>query len=175
MKANLLFLVLITTPFFVSAQANTCLLKTYAYSRTVLGGAPPADVVELGGNVIKAEAKNNKQYYIYLKTCYVSQVTVTSVWIQGTSYSAKAEKAKTPVILTNTSLSTKGLKETLVSKTASNVWEIMLERDDTMLKPAPSMQQLIKSNAIVITGILKGKSFSTFLKNIKELEPLAAL
>jgi hypothetical protein len=76
--------------------------------------------------------------------------------------------------MNNTSLSTKGIKETLVTKSTSPVWQLLLSEDDTILKPTATMQKLIKSNALVITGLLKGKKFSTTLKTLKELQPLAA-
>jgi hypothetical protein len=156
-------------------QTNTCTIKIYGYSRAILGGAAPTEELEMGSDVVKIRPqKANKEYHIYLTSCYTSSVTITSVWINGDGYSAKAIKSKSPVVLTNTTLSTKGIKETLVNKTSSPVWELRLSPDDTMLKPSSTTQKLVKSNAVVVMGIAKGKRFTSTLKTLKELQPLAA-
>jgi hypothetical protein len=43
-----------------------------------------------------------------------------------------------------------------------------------MLKPSLAMQKMTKANALVVTGYLKGKKFTTTLKSLSELQPLAA-
>jgi hypothetical protein len=174
MLKNIFLLLLISLPLLSLAQSNTCLLKTYAFSRAVLGGAAPTEIVEMNGSTSTQPSKNNKQYFIYLKTCYVSQVTITGIWINGDSYTAKAEKVNTPVMLDDGNVSSKSKKELLIPKTTSRVWEVLLSRDETMLKPTRTIQNMIKANNVVITGILKGKMFTTSLKNIKELEAIAA-
>ena len=166
---------LIALPFAVLAQTNSCIIKTHGYSRAILGGAAPTEELEVGSDVVKSGVnKSNKEYYIYLTSCYTTSVTITSVWINGNSYSAKAVKSKSPVVLTNTTLSTKGIKETLVNKTSLPVWELQLSPDATMLKPSSTTQRVINSNAVVIIGIAKGKKFTSTLKVLKELQPLAA-
>lgn len=167
-------MILLAFPFVSCAQTNACLEKTYAFSRAVIGGVAPTDVVEVGGKVIKGDERSNKQYFIYLQTCPVDVLTITSVYINGNAYSATAQKTKTPVTVTNTSNSTKNSSETLVEKTSRNVWELVLEADDTKLKPAATLKKMIDSNAVVVTGILKGKNFTTLLKSLKELEPMTA-
>ncbi len=172
---NVILLFLLILPFKVMSQTSTCVIKTYGYSRSILSGVAPTDEIEMGGKVVKAaEPRNNKEYYVYLNTCYTTSVTITSVWINGNSYSAKAVKSKSPVIVNNTTLSTKGMKETLVGKSSSPVWELRLAPDDTMLKPSSTTQRLIGNNALVITGILKGKRFTSVLKSLKDLQPFAA-
>ena len=173
-RTDLFAFLFVAAPFFGCAQTNACLEKTYAYSRSIIGGVAPVDAVEVGGKTVPSETKNNKEYFLYLQTCYVNSVTITSVWLNGKSYSAKAEKAKTPVTLTNSTQSSKGINETLVNKTSSSVWDLSISPDDTMLNPSASIQKLIQSNALVITGFLKGKSFTTSLKSLKELQPLTA-
>jgi hypothetical protein len=173
-KRNLVLCLFLLATSKGFAQINSCVLNTYGYSRALLGGAAPVNAIEVGGKEVEAEVRNNREYFIYLKTCAATSLTITSVWIKGTSYSAKAIKSKTPVVMNNTSLSTKGIKETLVTKSTSPVWQLLLSEDDTILKPTATMQKLIKSNALVITGLLKGKKFSTTLKSLKELQPLAA-
>jgi hypothetical protein len=171
---TIIFLFLIILPFVVIAQTNSCTIKIHGYSRSILGGAAPTDEIEMGSNVVKSGANNsNKEYYIYLTSCYTTSVTITSVWINGNGYSAKAVKSKSPVVLTNTSLSTKGIRETLVPKTSSPVWELRLSPDDTMLKPSSTIQRTINSNAVVIMGIAKGKKFTSTLKALKGLQPVA--
>ena len=171
---NIMLFLFLISPAFASSQKSTCLNKTYAFSRSFLGGAPPTDIVEIGGKVVgNTGGKSSKEYFIYLQTCDVSSVTITGLWINGLGYSAKAQKAKTPVVLTNVTQSTKGMKETLVPKTPLTVWEILFSPDETMLKPAASTQKLSASNALVITGYLKGKPFTTTVKNFKELLPVA--
>jgi hypothetical protein len=174
MKANIaLLLILLVASFKLIAQTNSCILKIYGYSRSILGGAAQINAVEFGGREIPVEVRQKKEYYLYMKTCYVSSLTITGVWIDGNSYSAKAVKSKTPVVLRNTSLSTKGINESLVAKTSSPVWELVLSPDDTVLKQSTTMQKMIKANALVVSGILKGKKFTATLKSLKELQPLA--
>ncbi|HEX8331252.1 MAG TPA: hypothetical protein VF622_01450 [Segetibacter sp.] len=171
---NIILLLLIAMPLMLLAQTNSCVIKTYGYSRTILSGVAPTEEIEIGGKVVKSdEPRNNKEYYIYLTTCYTTSVTIISVWINGNNYSAKAVKAKAPVIINNTTHPTKGMKETLVSKTSSPVWELRLAPDNTMLKPTTTMKKLMGTNALVITGIVKGKKFTSVLKNLKELQPIA--
>ena len=174
MKLNdITLLLLFAIPFIGCAQTNACLKKTHAYSRSVLGGAAPIDPVEVGGKVIKSQAANNKEFFVYLQTCDVNTVSITSVWINGLRYSGRAEKTKSPVVLTNTSLSTKGISETLVDKTNQSVWEVVLTSNDSQSRPATSVQKKIDSNALVIRGILNGKAFTASSKQIKELQPVA--
>ena len=174
MQKNIFLFLWISLPLLSISQPNTCLFKTYAFSRVVLGGAAPTEIVEMNGSTATQSSKNNKQYFIYLKTCYVNEVTITGVWINGDSYTAKAEKTKSPVVLYEEGVLLKSRKELLVPKTTSRVWEVQLSGDETMLKPTRTIQNMIKTNAVVITGILKGKKFTTSLKNIKALEAIGA-
>ena len=165
MRKILLLVALFSIGSFTSFSQKGGTVKQYVYARAVSGGAMAVD--ENG----RPRSKPAKQYFIYIET-FKGSPTISAIYINGLSYTGKAVKVGSPVIVNDNSAGAG--KETLVAKTSNQVWQVSVERNETAAKPSSALNKTIKSNEFVMKGFLNGKSFLISAKKIKELQPLMA-
>lgn len=139
------------------------ILKKYAYSRLVTGGAQMVD--ENGKEV------NNKQlqYSIFLETPKSFKLNVQNIWINELSYSIQVIPVKNLPVVIYTSNET---KKTLVPKTTNKVWQLMVTLDDVQPRPNAALLKDMKANEVVIS--IEGCNNRILIKKIKELPNLMA-
>lgn len=139
------------------------ILKKYAYSRLVTGGAQMVD--ENGKEV------NNKQvqYSIFLETTKSFKLNVQNIWINEFSYSVQVIPVKKLPVVIYTSDKT---KKTLVPKTTNKVWQLIVTLDDAQPRPDAALLKDMQENEVVIS--IEGYAKRILIKKTKELPNLMA-
>jgi hypothetical protein len=160
------------------SQTNTPVVKVYAYAQSVVSGVNPNNkAIDESGKEIKAIPKSRLNYLFYLEQKKSATIQPTTIWIKDKSYSITYEEVKqTPVELSGSNLMNDKKKMELVPKTKNKVLKLTLTgvfEDQAII--SSTLKKLIAKNNLVISYNWKGKTYYATIKNIKMLEPLAAM
>jgi hypothetical protein len=103
-----------------------------------------------------------------------SAVTVQGVWLRGKYYSASLRKVASPVMVDRDPVVPTGQKETLVKKTANDVYAVVLEGESPRETYSPAEKQRLTSHeAVVFLTVNHSPQYGT-AKTVKMLKPAAA-
>jgi hypothetical protein len=160
------------------SQTNTPVVKIYAYAQSVVPGVNPnSKAIDESGKEINVEPKSRQNYLIYLEQKKSAAIQPTTIWIKDKNYSLSYDEVKqTPVELSSSNLMNDKKKMELVPKTKNKVLKLILTgviEDQAII--STTLKKLIAKNNLVISYNWKGKTYYAALKNIKMLEPLAAM
>lgn len=177
-KTALFFTVFCGMTFSLLSQAKTPVIKIYAYAQSVIPGVNPnRKAIDESGNEIKVKPKARLNYLVYIEQKKSATVQPINIWMKDKRYSLTYEEVKeTPVELASSNLMSDKKKTVLVPKTKNKVLKLTITGViEDKGKPSAALKKLIDKNGLVISYIWKGKKYYTELKNIKILEPLAAM
>src|SRR5262245_6345276 len=175
MLLNLQFLlfsaVLILTTNCTTAQAPA--VKIHAYSRATLPGIRE-EVVDGSGAPQHIKTPFPPTYYVYVEVPKGTGVSLKKLWLQGKSYVANLKKVSTPVEIKSDPVVETGQKDTLVSKTANDVYAVFLGNESPDSLSAPE-QELVKDNEVVMLLTVNESTCYGTLKTMTALKPAAAM
>jgi hypothetical protein len=149
-------------------------VKTYAYSRATLPGIRE-EIVNESDAVAPRKTPLPLTYFLYVEVPKGSNVSVNGVWLHGKYYTATLEKVSTPVVIRTDPVVVTEQRDTLVKKTANDVYAVLLVDEVTRDPSDTAERQLITNNeAIVFLTINKVPCYSN-VKTIKTLKPAAGM
>ena len=159
MKRNLLYSILIVTTLVPSLSCMAQDPKIHAYSRAKTSGIP-------GDHSLPTD------YFLYLEVPKGMRPSLSTIWLKGKYYSATLLKVNTPVLIDNDVASIKKHKDTLVRKTAGDVYRIELGQEVTTGNfTAGSTEGL----DVVANVKINNKQYKESIKNIITLKPLQGM
>jgi hypothetical protein len=170
MKKKLVFFILLIVSMAVYGQPA---VKIFAFEQQSLPGTVPAGVKDENGNPIKkAAAKTN--YFIFLSFKKNTIIKPVQVFIKGSSFAVDTiiDVKKTPVEQTNRTIPNDPHKTILVPKTSNKVIRIDLAEGEGLRENGAHIENLIKTNDVVIAYAWKEKRYFVTVKKIKELDPM---
>jgi hypothetical protein len=138
-------------------------IKNYAYSRLITGGAQMLDV---NGNPVD---KNRNEYIVFLEVSKKYKPLIQNIWINGIEYNAQLEYVKKLPVIFHVSSSE---KINLVPITKNDIWQILLTPKNNQIQPTKRIADETKSNAVVIN--FKSCNKRLTIKSLKELPTLVA-
>lgn len=118
MKYVCLFLILAVA---TDTTAQSPVLKTLAYSRDTIRGTPES---EMGTG--SSQTPFPASYFIYVVVEKGTVVSVTGVCVKGKAYAATWKRVESPVMIEHDASVPTGKKDTLVEKTADDVYQVEL-------------------------------------------------
>lgn len=166
MKQKILFTGFFLTTMIFSVAQKHPLINVYAYAQATLSGTKPRTSSGENGNQITLASRENVNYFFYAEHSAQEKFSVTSLWIKGTAYGAKADSIlKTPIEITGNDFK----KITLVPATVNNVL-ILSPGSQVNLKRGCRLRKMLKKADLVITYIYNGKTRYYAVSKIKDLE-----
>jgi hypothetical protein len=177
-KILLFFAVLSGMTLSLLSQTNTPVIKIYAYAQPVVPGVNPnSKAIDESGKEISVKPKSHVNYLIYFVQKKSATIQPINIWIKEKKYMITYEEVKeTPVELPSSNLMSDKKKMELVPKTENKVLKLIITGEILDKgKPSATLIKLIGKNGLVISYTWKGKKYYAGLKNIKMLEPLAAM
>jgi hypothetical protein len=139
------------------------LVATHAYTRATLPGIPGEH----------AKSVLPPTYYIYVEVKRGSQVSAEWAWVRGKYFDCVLRKVITPVTVESDPVVRTEMKETLVPKTANDVYRVVLgDAKERMSSDRES--GLIANNEAVIGLVVNSSRAYAAVKSIKPLRPAAA-
>jgi hypothetical protein len=139
-------------------------MTTYGYSRTTLPGIPGA----------QATAVFPPKYYLYIEVKPGSTVSAQWAWVRGAYYDCTLKKVSTPVLVESDPGVPTDKKETLVPKTANDVYSVVLG-EATKRAAANGEKELTARNEVVIALLVNKSATYAAIPTIKALRPAAAM
>src|SRR5262249_10819417 len=156
------------------AMAQSPVVTTHAYSRATLPG-----IREEIPNESKAAAQRKTPlpltYFLYVEVAKGNNISVNGVWLQGKYYTDTIKKVSTPVVISSDPVVVTEQKDTLVKKTANDVYAVLLGDENTRDSYNPAEQELITNNEGVIFLTINKRPYYATIKNIKVLKPAAGM
>jgi hypothetical protein len=177
-KIVLFFTVFTGISFSLLSQSKTPVIKIYAYAQSVVPGVNPnSKAIDESGKEIKVNPKSRLNYLIYIEQKKSTTIQPANIWIKDQCYSLAYEEVKqTPVELSGSNLMSDKKKIELVPKTENKILKLILTGVmEDKGKHSTTLKKLMAKNKVVIGYNWKGKMYYATLKNIKMLEPLAAM
>ena len=148
------------------AMADSPSVKTYAYGRATLPGIPDDNV--------KSTSPFPLTYLLYVEAPKGSAVSVEGVWLRGTYYAATLKKVASPVVVSQDPVVVTDRKDTLVGKTANDVYAVVLGEPKPEGISRPDAKQLVADNEAVVFLTVDHAPRHGAVKAVKMLKPLAA-
>lgn len=174
MQPKKIFAICAAILFCTAAIAQKQSVRVFAYDIPNLSGVAPTGEVNVNG-VIKNDGTKPKggyaDYQIFMAVDNMTNITLQRLWVKQQLFAVKLEKvANTPLIFPRG----KNPGDTLIPSTSADVWRIIIASEPIKgIKPAKSIQQLVKNNDVVIRLSTKNKPvLSASLPKIKKLAPL---
>jgi len=170
MKKKLVFFILVIVSMAVHSQPA---VKIFAFEQQSLPGTVPAGVKDENGNPIKkAAAKTN--YFIFLSFKKNTIIKPVQVFIKGSSFVVDTviDVKKTPVEQTNRTIPNDPHRTILVPKTTDKVIKIDPAETEGQVKNGAHIENLTKTNDVVVAYVWKEKKYFATVKKIKELDPM---
>ena len=177
-KIALFFTVFTGITLSLLSQTNTPDVKIYAYAQSVVPGINPnSKAIDESGKEINVKPKSRMNYLIYIEQKKSATIQPATIWIKDKCYSITYEEVKqTPVELSSSNLMSDKKKIELVPKTKNKVLKLILTGVvEGQTIHSTTLKKLIAKNNLVIGYNWKAKTYYATLRNIKMLEPLAAM
>ena len=173
MRSVFVLLIMILVPVLLSGQKVCSKVKLHAYQRQTLPGMIADGVVNEDGKVKSPKPQIRTTRYIFLQVPKGKKTKVIRVWISGQSHDVSVDSVKsTPVILGKTPVGNLVRNDTLVPRTGDMV--LALSAGTRLLsKPVKKLLKPIEDNELVVEYIIGRRSYYSFAREIKKLEPLA--
>lgn len=144
-----------------SSKSIECPVKeTIAYSRATLRGAPGPDTEPL-----------LVSYFLYVVLEKGSVPSATGVWIQGNFHAATLRRVESPVEVDHDTAVPTGQKDTLVEKTADDVYQVELGEERSWSPRDDTAASLIRDNQAVVFLQVGQAICHAPAKEIKPLRP----
>ncbi len=156
------------------AMAQSPVVKTYAYSRDTLPGIREEIVNESDAGA-QRKTPFPRIYFLYVEVAKGSNISVNGVWLQGKYYTATLKKVSTPVVIESDPVVVTKQKDTLVKKTANDVYTVLLEGENSRDSYNPTEKELIINNEGVIFLTINKLTCYGAIKTVKALKPAAAM
>ena len=177
-KSTLFFTAYTIISLSLLSQTKTPVIKIYAYAQSVVPGVNPnSKAIDESGTEIKVKPRSRVNYLIYLEQRKSASIQPVNIWMKDKMYIIKYEEVnETPVELSSSNLLKDKKKMELVPKTENEILKLTITGEvHDKGKSSSTLQKLISKNDLVISYSWKGKTYYAALKNIKMLEPLAAM
>lgn len=173
MKKLFIFLAAFSTSILSIAQLKSPVLNGYAYQRASLPGTIPKGVTNEDGSQADRPVKPMITHFVYLEIKPTQNIKPATIWIRGKSYKLETEKITSiPVVLERQGIGEKTLSDTLVKKTANNVFRIY-PKGTLVTKASSAISKKINKQNVVIEYFWKAKKYYYTISDIKNLQPLA--
>ena len=172
MRATILILPLLLLA--LAAFAQTTPAKLYGYVQTVSAGmVQRGSIDETTGQETQAKPRRNQNYFIYLAGPKGVRIYPTEIWISGKQYSAQyTSVTETPVEIANNNVPGRPKSVTLVPKTTGSLLSLT-PAPAAGIKGLASAKTKAKANDLVVVYKMKGKTYTSVLKKLNRLEPVA--
>lgn len=153
-----------------SVFGQSVVKKLHAYYRDVLPGIVRVKVDEKG-NPREEEPGIRKQYLIYVETRTAKAPVISSVFIDGRSFTVKIDTVhRLPVIIDRPNINNRPIVDTLVQVTTNHVWTLAVQEGGNKIVP----QKYKNMQLLLVLGNGKKKTYLA-LRKMKRLEPLALM
>lgn len=173
MKKWFIFLAALSVSILSIAQSKSPIVNGYAYQRASLPGTIPRGVTNEDGSQADRPIKPMITHFVYLEIKTSQNIKPTTIWIRGKNYNLETEKITTvPLVLDRQGIGDKTLSDTLVKKTANNVFRIY-PKGTLVTKASSTISKKINKQNIVIEYYWKSKKYYYTIRAIKNLQPLA--
>lgn len=153
--------------------AQPPVVKAYAYSQKTISGIRE-EIVNDDEGVKQRESPFPTTYFLYAEVKKGTKLSVTGVWIENKYYSSALKKVKTPVLLENESVPLKE-KDTLLKRTSNDVFALTLNEEKKWESPNADIKKLTENNKAIFFLKYNNTLVNVPVKNIKELQPKAAM
>ena len=155
------------------AMAETPSVKTYAYGRATMPGIPE-DTVKGAQTGAPRKSPFPLTYLLYVEVPKGSAVAVEGVWLQGKYYAATLKRVASPVVVGHDPAVVTDQKDTLVGKTANDVYAVLLGEPKPGEISRPDAKPLAANNEAVVFMTVDHSPRHGAVKTVKMLKPLAA-
>ncbi len=167
--------IFLTATFLIALQivhAQTG-VRLYTYKQQVSSGVRPETVVGEDGVTVQPVAKTRHNLWIYFSHPQKSQVKITGLFINGKKYKAKQSKvAQTPVVYNYGD--TPELSKSIILVPKTNAVVYFIEPAGVLsFTPSAVLKKMTSQNEVVVSYLIKGKTYYIFARQMKELTSAA--
>ena len=156
-----------------SAMAQSPVIAAYGYSRATLPGIPGEAENQRGTQV---QTPFPPTYYLYVELKKGTRVSASCwAWLGENHHSCTLKKVRTPVLVESDPVVATGKKDTLVPKTANDVYRVILGEVKGRAASNSEASELIRNNEAVIALIVDKSSAYATIKSLTALKPAAAM
>lgn len=158
----------LTATVLSSAMADSA-VTLYAFSRATMPGIPG------GPGGAPASSTFRPQYYLYIEVKPGSRVAAQWVFVHGQYYDCTLKKVSTPVLVESDPGVPTDKKVTLVPKTASDVYSVVLGDVKAQAPSNDQEKELAAGHEAVISLLVDKVNAYVSIQSIKALRPAAAM
>ena len=141
--------------------------NTYAYSRATTAGIPPG-----GGVGASPERAPSTVHFVYVVLRRGTTPSTCGVWLKGTYHGARLQKVTSPVTIDVNPAVPTGQRETLVPKTASDVYQVSPTEPKPWAPETDADRQVTRDNEVVVFVQANGATWHGTVKTIRVLAPV---
>jgi hypothetical protein len=125
------------------------------------------------GKVKESEHKPSIQYYFYVEMTTTLPPDIKTLWINGTAYKVTKQLVNGPVVFPRVpGLNNTITVDTIIKANEKKIWRIELNGIDAANKQKSQVATLLKSNAVVMEYLYKGRWYQWSSKQITRLSPM---
>jgi hypothetical protein len=148
------------------AESNSPVQGAYAYSRATTPGIPPGE-----GVAASPQRAISTSLLVYVVLRKGTDPSSCGLWLRGAYYSARLQKVASPVTTdANPALPT-GQRETLVPKTASDVYRVSPTGPKPWAPKTDADREAIADNEVVVFVQASGATWHGTARTVKVLNP----
>lgn len=148
-------------------------ITTYAYVREMSPGLPDTQAQHptgaRQGYVLPAE------YFLYVEVAPGRQVAASWLSLRGQYHGCALQKVASPVLIDSDSAVPTGQKETLVPKTANNVYQVAIGASLTQVPAGAEARKLAAEYDAVVAMMVDGSVTYAVAKSLRALRPKAGM
>jgi hypothetical protein len=170
-----IFLMVLFSLFAGQLFPQNPVIKSYAFSRNVIAGVRKVTSFNKDNPEEQKPGTFTTSYFLYLEVKKEFKFSVTMIWLKDRYFSVTCQKITAPVLIEGTMSVVNKQRDTLVNKTANDVYEIKPEKEIFPNSKESSAFTHTGSNEVVFFLKSCYKNYCSTVRKIKILEPFAAM